>query len=89
MRWTPDGRQIVFTGFIGRTASLYRMAPDGTRLRRLAPVRTTPDAAVFSPDGRLMAYNDRRGTMVRPVAGGRARRLLTGLWVKAWASRPR
>ena len=64
------------------------MAPDGTRLRRLAPVRTTADAAVFSPDGRLMAYNDRRGTMVRPVAGGRARRLLTGLWVKAWAPRP-
>jgi Tol biopolymer transport system component len=60
MRWTPGGRQIVFTGSIGHTASLYGMAPDGTGLRRLVRERTTADAAVFSPDGRLMAYNDRR-----------------------------
>jgi Tol biopolymer transport system component len=89
MRWTPNGRQLVFTGRVGSKDGLYRMAPDGTGLRRLARVRTAGDAAVFSPDGRLMAYNDRRGTMVRPVAGGRARRLLIGLWVKAWAPRPR
>lgn len=88
-RWTPDGRQIIFTGLVGSQAGIYRMAPDGTGLRRLVRLRSAADTPVFSPDGRLMAYNDRRGTMVRPVAGGRAHRLLKGLWVKAWASRPR
>jgi hypothetical protein len=88
-RWTPDGRNVIFSGSVGGQAGLYRMAPDGSGLRRLVKVRIGGDAAVFSPDGRLMAYNDRRGTMVRPVTGGRARWLLAGLYVKAWAPRSR
>jgi Tol biopolymer transport system component len=86
MRFTPDGRRIVFAGRRGADrAAVWSVKLDGSGLRRLVPLRGLGDAPVFSPDGRLMAYNDRRGTLVRPVSGGRARRLLKGLWVKAWA----
>jgi Tol biopolymer transport system component len=64
MRWTPDGRRIVFMGSRGPDHAVWSVAPDGTGLRRLAPLRSVGDAAVFSPGGRWMAYNDRRGTLV-------------------------
>ena len=77
----------MFTGSRGADHAVWSVAPDGTGLRRLAPLRSVGDAAVFSPDGRWLAYNDRRGTLVRRVSGGPAKRLLTRLWVKAWAPR--
>jgi Tol biopolymer transport system component len=90
MRFTPDGRRIVFTGITAALrAGVWSVNLDGTGLRKLVSLRRGSDAAVFSPDGRWMAYTDRKGTMVRPVSGGRAHRLLKGLWVKAWAPRPR
>jgi Tol biopolymer transport system component len=90
MRFTPDGRRIVFTGRTATVrAGVWSIKPDGSGLRKLVALRKLSDAAVFSPDGRWMAYTDQRGTMVRPVSGGHAHRLLKGLWVKAWAPRPR
>jgi Tol biopolymer transport system component len=90
MRFAPDGRRIVFTGITAALrAGVWSVNLDGTGLRKLVTLRRGSDAAVFSPDGRWMAYADRKGTMVRPVSGGHARRLLKGLWVKAWAPRSR
>jgi hypothetical protein len=43
---------------------------------------------IVSPDGRWIAYSDRRGTLARPVKGGPARRLLKGLHIMAWAPEP-
>src|SRR3989442_5876207 len=31
-RWSPDGKQLVFTGFNGGFTDLYIIKPDGTRL---------------------------------------------------------
>jgi Tol biopolymer transport system component len=90
MRFTPDGRRIVFTGRTAAVrAGVWSVKLDGSGLRKLVTLRSLSDAAVFSPDGRWMAYTDRKGTMVRPVSVGHAHRLLKGLWVKAWAPRAR
>jgi Tol biopolymer transport system component len=49
--WSPDGRRIIFTDNGSR---LRTVRPDGTRLRRAAPIHAR--AAVYSPDGRRIAY---------------------------------
>ena len=90
LRFTPDGRRIAFLADSSNgSVAAYSIKLDGTGLREIATVRSVDDAPVFSPDGRLVAYGDRRGTMVRKVSGGPARRLLKGSWIKAWAPRPR
>ena len=89
-RFTPDGRRIAFVADSSSGPVVaYSIKLDGSGLREIATMRSVDDAPVFSPDGRFVAYGDRRGTMVRRVSGGPARRLLKGSWIKAWAPRPR
>ena len=87
--WSPDGRAIL----------AIRSQEDGTKQIVLVPVAggavrvlrsldwREPMRMGFSPDGRLVAYADKRGTMVRKGSGGPAHRLLKGSWIKAWAPR--
>jgi Tol biopolymer transport system component len=88
MRFTPTGRRIAFVAGIKGNAAAYSVKLDGSRLRKLTPIRSIGDPPVFSPDGRLVAYADKRGTMVRKASGGPAHRLLKRAWIKAWAPRP-
>jgi hypothetical protein len=87
MRFTPNGRRIAFLAGRQRNVAAYSVKLDGSGLRKLTPTRSLGDPPVFSPDGRLVAYADKRGTMVRKASGGPARRLLKGSWIKAWAPR--
>jgi Tol biopolymer transport system component len=87
MRFTPDGRRIAFLAGHGSDVAVYSVKLDGSGLRKLTPTRGLSDPPVFSPDGRLVAYADKRGTMVRKGSGGPAHRLLKGSWIKAWAPR--
>lgn len=84
--WSPDGRWIAFSRQRGpfQGADLYAVAPDGTRLHRLARGRHVT-RATWSPDGRRIAYlrsllqlegGDERWAVVAADAdGSRARRL--------------
>jgi Tol biopolymer transport system component len=87
MRFTPNGRRIAFIAGGNHDAAAYSVKLDGSGLRKLTPMRGLSDPPVFSPDGRLVAYADKRGTMVRKASGGPAHRLLKGSWIKAWAPR--
>ena len=61
VEWSPDGSQIVFTGFpsaVGHPASIYVARADGSSLQRIAEgvereVYISPD---ISPDGTRLVY---------------------------------
>jgi Tol biopolymer transport system component len=71
--WSPDGRKIVFTRsrdfFMRANVELYVMNADGSGERRLTrvlgrgdgnPVWSLPGRAVWSPDGRRLAFSAKR-----------------------------
>jgi TolB protein len=86
--WSPNGKRIVFNShYEGQSlAQIYTVRPDGTRLHR---VRRQPEGqkafeAVFSPDGKRIAFVDagksglphistmrRNGTRLHKVTHGR------------------
>jgi len=63
----PDGREIVFRGWVPDTrpprVSLFAIRPDGTGLRQLTTIVGNTsgdfDSPALSPDGRLAAYSRR------------------------------
>lgn len=75
--YSPDGGRIAFWRHVGGTRGwwLWTMRPDGRLLRRLARAASAPVSYGWSPDGRLIAYGDRREIFVVTASGGRPRRL--------------
>jgi Tol biopolymer transport system component len=59
--WSPDGRQLVFTGFDGGLSDLFVVNRDGTGLRRLTNDKYADLQPVWSPDGRTIAFATDRG----------------------------
>jgi Tol biopolymer transport system component len=71
--WSGDGTRVAFTGFeqAGRKArlDLYTAAADGSEVTRLPGTRDVV-GAVFSPDGRLLAFpREREREARRPRRG--------------------
>jgi len=60
--FSPDGQQIVFTGFDGGWSDLYIVNRDGTGLRRLTRDGYADIMPQWSPDGRSIAFTTDRGT---------------------------
>ncbi len=57
--WSPDGTQIAFMGFgPDNHDGLMLMQKDGSGLHKLAPSRARDSRPYFSPDGRLLLYED-------------------------------
>jgi len=59
--WSPDGRQLVFTGFDGGLSDLFIVNRDGTGLRRLTTDKYADLQPAWSPDGKTIAFVTDRG----------------------------
>ena len=55
--WSPDGKRLLFTVAQGSTFTLWTFALDDRKATPFGDVRSNrPIGAVFSPDGRWVAY---------------------------------
>ena len=59
--WSPDGKQIVFTGYDGGMSDLFIVNADGTDLRRLTNDKYADLLPTWSPDGKTIAFTTDRG----------------------------
>ena len=60
-QWSPDGSQLVFTGFNNGFSDLFIINRDGTGLRRLTNDKYADLHPSWSPDGRMIAFTTDRG----------------------------
>jgi Tol biopolymer transport system component len=60
-RWSPDGSQLVFTGFSNGVTDLYIVNRDGTELQRLTNDKYADLHPSWSPNGNTIAFVTDRG----------------------------
>ncbi len=59
--WSPDGRQLVFTGYDGGLSDLFVVNADGSDLHRLTNDKNADLQPAWSPDGKTIAFATDRG----------------------------
>ena len=62
--WSPDGRDLVFTGLRGGNADIYRIPAEGGPEVRLTTATGLNDGSEYTPDGKYIYFiSDRTGRM--------------------------
>jgi len=59
--WSPNGKQLVFTGYDGGLSDLFIVNADGSDLRRLTNDKYADLEPAWSPDGKTIAFTTDRG----------------------------
>lgn len=60
--YSPDGKQIIFCGFVNALTDLYIMDADGKNVRRLTHDKYGDVQPSYSPDGKWVAFATDRAT---------------------------
>jgi TolB protein len=66
-RFSPEGKEIVFTSWVDGTFDLYRIGSDGNNLVRLTKSFGSNEEPVFSPDGEFIIFTSRRANKKEAV----------------------
>jgi TolB protein len=59
-RFSPDGKEIVFTSWVDSAFDLYRISADGNNLSRLTKNFGSNEEPVYSPDGEFIVFTSKR-----------------------------
>lgn len=59
-RFSPDGKEIVFTSWVDNGFDLYRIGSDGNNLVRLTKDFGSNEEPVYSPDGEFIVFTSKR-----------------------------
>ncbi len=59
-RFSPDGKEIVFSSWVDNAFDLYRIDSTGSNLSRLTKNFGSNDEPVFSPDGEFIVFTSKR-----------------------------
>src|ERR671938_32046 len=54
--WSPDGKQLVYTGSVGDALELFVVHADGGTPRQLTHLGKVSTPAAWSPDGRWISF---------------------------------
>ena len=60
--WSPDGKQLAFTGYDGGISDLFVVNLDGSNLHRLTNDKYADLQPSWSPDGKTIAFTTDRGS---------------------------
>lgn len=58
--WSPDGKQLVYTGGRDGEFDIYKISVDGGEEVRLTDAKGLDDGSEYSPDGRYIYFNSSR-----------------------------
>lgn len=59
-RFSPEGKEIVFTSWVDNGFDLYRIGADGNNLVRLTKNFGSNEEPVYSPDGEFIVFTSKR-----------------------------
>jgi TolB protein len=59
-RFSPEGKEIVFTSWVDNHFDLYRIGIDGNNLVRLTKNHGSNEEPVYSPDGEFIVFTSKR-----------------------------
>jgi TolB protein len=59
--WSPDGKQMLFTGQRNKVFDIYRIPAEGGEETKLTDGRGLNDGPEYTPDGKYIYFNSTRG----------------------------
>lgn len=81
--WHPDGKLLVFAGWIDRRFDLFTITADGGKIERLTKSEGNNEDPNYSPDGNFIVFSSNRkgdtSIYVMNSDGTNARKLTSGL----------
>lgn len=58
--WSPDGKELVYTGGRNTVFNIYKISKDGGEETRLTTVNALDDGPEYTPDGKYIYFNSTR-----------------------------